>query len=79
MSTLVIDRLALKLSGLDESQGRQLARLLSEGFAAASLPEGASASTRSLQVDVRARSGEPLEALSDRIVAQVLRELQRTV
>ncbi|MCY1078699.1 hypothetical protein [Archangium lansingense] len=79
MSELIIDRLALKLSGLNESQGRQLARLLSEGFAAASLPEGASASTDRLQVDVRARPGEPLEALSERIVAQVLRDLQRTV
>ena len=79
MSGLVIDRLALKLSGLSESQGRQLARLLSEGFAAAPLPEGATGSTSRLQVDVRARPGEPLEALSERIVAQVLRELQRTM
>ena len=79
MSELIIDRLALKLSGLNESQGRHLARLLSEGFASASLPEGAATSTPKLAVDVRAKAGESLEALSERIIAQVLRELRRTV
>lgn len=75
MSELVIERLALKLSGLTEPQGRHLARLLTETLAAR-LPAGSAASIGQLQVRVAPSPGEPLETLAERLVAEVLRQLQ---
>lgn len=73
-----IDRLALRVPGLSEAEGRQLAELVGR-YLAASSPPARQVDAASLSVSLPARSGEPLESLAQRIVAEMLRSLSRSV
>jgi hypothetical protein len=75
MPELSVERLALKLSGLSEWEGRRLARMIAEGLGAASLPEGLSRDVGALRLQVEAQPGDALERLAQQIVAEVLRQL----
>lgn len=78
MDEIRVDRLALKLSGVTESQGRHLAMLITQGLAAATIQEGVAAAQPAIHVDLTASpSGSP-GRLSDRVVTEVLRQLQRS-
>jgi len=79
MSELQIDRLTLQVSGLDETEGRRLALLLSQTLGAAELPPGTAARIEQASVAVAGRPGEDLERLAQRIAREVLRELQRSL
>jgi hypothetical protein len=75
-----IDRLTLQLSGLTEPQGRHLALLVTEGLAAARVPEGVSSATKVIKADLSTQEeGEDLAPLSERVVAEILRQLERSI
>jgi hypothetical protein len=74
-----IDRLALRVSGLDEGAARELARLVAEGLAPGMLKSAGEAGLDSLQVHVPGdASGQASpDLLARRIVAGIGRELAR--
>ncbi len=76
---ITIDKLALQLSGISEEEGRKLARLLAEDLAIATLPAGCSSDTQSINVNITRTSGAPVKTLSQQIVADMLRQLDRTL
>jgi len=74
-----IDRLALRVAGLDEDAARALARLVAEGLAPGVLRPAGLAGLDSLQVEVKtgdADQGQP-ELLARRIVDEIGRVLAR--
>jgi hypothetical protein len=78
MTAVTIDRLTLKLSGLTTEQGRHLSMLIGNGLAGANI--GASGEAAQIKVAAAApREGETLKLLADRLVADILRELERTL
>jgi hypothetical protein len=77
MPELEIERLTLRLSGYSEDQGRRLARLIAEGLADS--PIGGGAQDRpAMESKQAAPAGASVEDLSDRIVEDLLRQLERT-
>jgi hypothetical protein len=78
MDEIRIDRLTLQLSGITEPQGRRLAMLITEGLAAADVPAGIAAAQGAIRVDLGAGPSGSVDALSERVVAEVLRQLQRS-
>jgi hypothetical protein len=78
MPRVTIDRLSLHLSGISEDDSRGLTRLISEGLANASLPAGGGY-VDSMQSSVAAGPGANPASLSDRIVADLVRQLARSI
>lgn len=74
-----VDRLALRVSGLDENAARTLARLVAERLTADLLRPTGAAGLDSLQVEVKLRDTDQIEpdALAQRIAGQVGRALAR--
>lgn len=75
---ITIDKLSLQVSGLSEEEGRKLARLLAEDLAIVTLPQGCSTDVGRVSVNITQTAGVPVETLSQRIVADMLRQLDRT-
>jgi hypothetical protein len=73
MADLHIDRLALSLPGFSADEGRRLARLITDGLAAA--PFEAAGSLASVRVEVSGGPRESLDRLADQVVAEVRRQL----
>ena len=74
-----IDRLALRVAGLDEDAARALARLVAEGLAPGVLRPAGLAGLDSLQVELKAGAadqGRP-DLLARRIVDEIGRALAR--
>ncbi len=79
-ANLRVERLALQLPDVGEADGRRLARLIGEGLAASSLPGGgANTALDRLNVHVTARPGDTMETLARQVVADLLRQLERTL
>ena len=78
MPELTIDRLSLHLSGLSESEGRHLARLIADKLASTSLPESG-AGRDQMTSNVVAQPGGGLGSLAERIVSDLIRQLDRSV
>lgn len=76
---ITIDKLSLQLSGLSEEESRRLARLLADDLAVISLPAGCSTDLEGVNVNITQAAGAPVKTLSQLIVADVLRQLQRTL
>ena len=76
MPELTIERLSLRLSGLSEGESRHLARLIGEGLAAA---PGISGNRDAMKADINAAAGSSVEELSDQIVAELMRQLARSI
>jgi hypothetical protein len=74
-----IDRLALRVSGLDEDAARALARLVAERLAAGLLRPTGAAGLDSFQVEVKLNHADRAtpDALAQRIADQVGRVLAR--
>jgi hypothetical protein len=74
-----VDRLALRVSGLDEDAARALARLVAERLTADLLRPAGVAGLDSLQIEVRLSDTDQVEpdALAHRIADQVGRALAR--
>jgi hypothetical protein len=75
---LQVDRLTLRLAGISEEDGRRLAQLVGERLASATPPEAAG-TTDAMRVTVGGQRGEALESMAERIVAEMLRGLVRTL
>lgn len=78
MPRIAIDRLSLRLSGLSEDQGRLLATRVTEGLAAAPVA-GAASEHDAIQASAAMLPGGSLETLAAHIVADLVRQLQRTL
>ncbi len=78
MPRIEIDRLSLRLSGLSEDQGRLLAMRVAEGLAAAPAPVDAVQRDR-MQASATMIPGGSATTLADRIVADLVRQLKRTM
>jgi hypothetical protein len=78
MPRIEIDRLALKLSGLSEDQGRLLAMRVAEGLAAAPAPDDA-VQRDAMQANATMVPGVSVITLADQIVADLIRQLKRTM
>jgi hypothetical protein len=79
MTEIHIDRLTLNLSGLSVRDGERLARLIGEGLGTANLPDAESRLVGNMQVKIQADKRGDVDKLSKQIVADVLRQLQRTI
>jgi hypothetical protein len=73
-----IDRLTFQVSGLSGDQGRKLAQMVGQDLALVSPPAGCSASLDRMSVDVTPTAGTQLDDLSKLIVADLMRQLERT-
>lgn len=78
MEMITIDKLSLQLSALSEEEGRKLAELLAEELAIVSLPAGCS-HVPTVGVNVLRSPGVTVNALSQLIAAEVLRQLDWTL
>ena len=78
MAAVTIDRLSLHLSGLSDDEGRRPARLIADGLAASSVP-GGSGHVDWVQSKQESREGANLKSLSEQIVADVVRQVARSV
>jgi hypothetical protein len=73
-----VDRLALRVAGLDEDAARALARLVAEGLAPGMLRPAGIAGLDSLRVEVQADTDHgPPDLLARRIIDQIGRVLAR--
>ena len=75
MTQIAIDRLTLKLSGLSQSEGERLARLVASGLGQALLSGEAANEVAAMSVNVQSDAGNNLNRLSDQIVSEILRQL----
>lgn len=78
MPRIEIDRLSLRLSGLTEDQGRLLANRIAEGLAASG-ESGSIQEVDALKADARMTPGSSINMLADQIIADLLRQLSRTL
>jgi hypothetical protein len=79
MDEIRIDRLALKLSGFTEAQGRHLAMLITAGLAAARMEPDVATAQPAERDDATHSSKGHLTQLSGRVVSEVLRQLERSL
>ncbi|HEX3437623.1 MAG TPA: hypothetical protein VHT24_12710 [Pseudacidobacterium sp.] len=77
MRDLTIDRLSLRLSGMREGEGQRLARMIAEGLAGATVDAGTK-NFRSMQSNATAKTGTNLQAISNGVVADLIRQLERS-
>jgi hypothetical protein len=77
MSDLTIERLSLHLSGLSEGEGQRLARLIADGLAQVSISGGENRDV--MNAAITASPGVDMQELSRRIVADVVRQLDRSI
>lgn len=76
MADVSIDRLTLQIPGFSETDGKRLALAVAEALEAATLGrETGEVST--LRVDLTAGAGAEPNLLAERIVAEVVRQVQR--
>lgn len=75
-----VDRLALRVAGLDEDAARTLARLVAEKLAASLSPSAGAARLDTLRAEVRLDAGDQVtpDILAQQIADQVGRALART-
>jgi hypothetical protein len=76
---ITIDKLTLQLSGFCEEDGRKLARLVAEDLALVTLPADCSWDAGSMSVSIVQTPGASVKTLSQQIVADMLRQLDRTL
>jgi hypothetical protein len=77
MPDLTIERLSLHLSGLSEGEGQRLARLIADGLAQVSISGGENRDV--MNAAITASPGVDMQELSERIVADVVRQLDRSI
>jgi hypothetical protein len=76
MADMSIDRLTLQIPGFSEADGKRLALAVAEALEAATLGrETGEANT--LRVDLTAGAAAEPNVLAERIVAEVVRQIQR--
>ena len=75
---LDLDHLTLRVAGLSAAEGRRLAGLVAWQLAAAEAPDSAAAND-GVSVRLGARPGESLKSMAQRIVAETLHSLERSL
>jgi hypothetical protein len=76
MSAISIERLALQVPGLSQSDGRRLALRIAEGLGSAGAI-GGGRDILALRLDLTARANTGVDELARQIVAEVLRQVER--
>jgi hypothetical protein len=76
-SAITIDRLALRLTGFSEGDGRRLAELIGEGLAASDL-SFKDAEAPGVQSRLTATPGSAIRGIAEEAVADIVRQLQRS-
>jgi hypothetical protein len=76
MPDLTIERLSLHLSGLSERDGQHLVRLIADGLAQVSVSGGEDHDA--IKSAVTASQDVGMREISDRIVADIVRQLDRS-
>ena len=74
-----IDRLSLRLTGLSQEDATAVGRRLAERLSEAKVEVPRDVSIPRLQQETAARSGESPRDLADRIAAEILRSIERSV
>lgn len=77
MANISIERLSLDMSG-SAQRGERLARKIADGLADPALPRAKPAGVSSLNISLHRAPGESDDALAGRIVAGIVRQLDRT-
>lgn len=75
---ITIDKLTLQLSGISEEEGRKFARELAGDLAIVMLPQGCSENAESVSVSVNQTPDASGKRLSQQIIAELFRQLDRT-
>jgi len=78
MPDVSIDRLKLHLTGFEEEDARQLVRLIAEGLGGAQLP-GAGKDVSTMNVKVAAPAGASMKSVSEQVLADMVRQLKRSI
>ena len=79
MVEMNIERLALKLSGVSESDGQRLAQLIAEGLASTTISSEGARRIDSLRVSAQANPDKNVDMLSKQIVAEIVRQLESSL
>jgi hypothetical protein len=77
MANWKIDRLTLKMPGMSRSGAEALGRRIAEDLAMRNLRPGASIRLGAVRQNITAPTGQSAEALSGRIVDELVRSLER--
>lgn len=78
MADISIDRMKLRLAGFVEEDARRLAHLIAEGLAGSALP-GDGKSVPAMNVNVSAPAGASMKSISERVVADIIGQLKRSM
>ena len=78
VAAVEIDRLALKLSGLSEHEGHVLVWKIREALAMAFPTISQNTRIEGMKIGIDRQSGESMDSLSRRIVADLLSQLAQT-
>lgn len=76
MAQMNIERLALKLSGINANEGQRLAQLIAQGLAATTISSEGPRHIDSLRVNATASPANGVDMLSKQIVAEIVRQLE---
>jgi hypothetical protein len=79
MSQVRIDRVALKLTGFTESEGRRLGELVARGLGDADLGSLSELTVGRLEIAARASGNDDVPDISRRIVNEVLARFRRSL
>lgn len=78
MAIIEIDKLALKLSGISEHEGRVLAWKIRESLVLAPIASGQHARIEGLKIGIERMQGESMDFLSKRIVTNLLSQIEHS-
>ena len=79
MTNLNIDRITLKLSGISQDQGQNLARLITERRSTSEISTYSARDAPALQLNINAQPNTNVDWLANQIVSEVLRQLNQTI
>ncbi len=77
MPEVRIERLALKLTGLDSRLGERLAKVVTAAFERMPLPSDLPQRTELVRLEVRAAAGGSSEAIAAQLMSALARELNK--
>ena len=78
MPEINIERMSLSLSGISEDEGRKLAQHIADGLASATMPDSARGN-EAMQSSLTIRPGSSMPDLGAQIVADLIRQLNRSL
>jgi hypothetical protein len=77
MPDINIDRMSVTLEGVSTDDGKRLAHLISEKLAAAS--HRLQGSTQAAAISVSASAGQGIDRIAEKIVEDIVRQLNRSI